>query len=141
MKSPRTPLLIVLAVLEFFLSFGALYGGATLVAVPDGSLLGVSSDLLAGSPFETFLIPGALLFVFVGVGPFVLAVAALLERAWTRTLHVVLGSGLILFELVEWWAIDYHVLQAIYIVYGAVLVVLGVIYVRGTSSASTSGIS
>ena len=141
MKTPRTPLLVVLAVLEFFLSFGALYGGAMLVAVPDGSLLGVPLEMLAGSPFDSFLIPGALLFVFVGVGPFVLAVAALMERRWTRTLHVVLGAGLILFEIVEVWMVGYHVLQAIYIVYGVVLVVLGLLYVRGTSPTSGSGIS
>jgi hypothetical protein len=36
----------------------------------------------------------------------------------------------VVFEVVEWWMIGYHFLQAIYGVYGLVLAILGLIVVR-----------
>ncbi len=121
-------IVITLIVLEFLLSFGALYGGGTLILAPDGSLLGISDDALAGSPFDSYLIPGIFLLLVIGIFPLVLAVAALRRAEWTRPTHLALGLALMLFELVEWWAIGYHVLQAIYLVYGLVLVLLGWVY-------------
>lgn len=44
----------------------AVFGGACLVARPDGSALGMPLSLLAHTPFRTFLVPGLLLLVVVG---------------------------------------------------------------------------
>src|SRR4030081_1251381 len=60
-------------VLEIFLGIGALFGGIQFILAPDGHLLGTPLSLLAGTPFHSFLVPGLLLFTFVGVAPIVAA--------------------------------------------------------------------
>src|SRR6202043_944297 len=56
-------------VLEIFLGIGALFGGIQFILAPDGHLLGVPLSMLAGTPFHSFLVPGLLLFTFVGLAP------------------------------------------------------------------------
>ena len=46
----------------------ALFGGAVLVARPDGSILGIPLSVLAHSPFHDFLVPGLVLFTVIGLG-------------------------------------------------------------------------
>ena len=62
--------------LEVFLGVGALFGGGAFILAPDGHLLGMPTTLLAGSPFPSYLVPGIVLFTFVGVAP-LLAVEAM----------------------------------------------------------------
>jgi hypothetical protein len=66
-KTKKPPFLWLLIVLLLFIGIGALISGAMLFLSPDGSLLGMSMDLLAGSPFGNYLIPGIILFLFIGV--------------------------------------------------------------------------
>ena len=70
MSGARCPVAVdVLFALLLFLSVGALAGGGALVAAPDGSALRVPVALLAGTPFPDYLVPGVLLFTFVGIYP------------------------------------------------------------------------
>src|ERR1700675_1064190 len=55
--------------LEVFLGLGALFGGGAFILGPDGHLLGMPTKLLAGSPFTSYLIPGIILFTFIGIAP------------------------------------------------------------------------
>ena len=45
----------------------ACLGGGLLMVKPDGSLLKLSVELLKHSPFNSFLIPGIVLFIFIGL--------------------------------------------------------------------------
>ena len=78
MKKPVE--LYLLIGLHIFLATGALYGGGSLIVTPDGSLLGLSKDWLTGTPFHSFLFPGTILFVFVGVLP-LLTIFGLLRKS------------------------------------------------------------
>src|SRR5690554_4630226 len=51
----------LLIALLLLLAVNALAGGAALVAEPSGRLLGMPVSLLAGSPFEDYLVPGVIL--------------------------------------------------------------------------------
>ena len=51
-----------------FSGISALFGGAVLVARPDGTILGIPVSVLAHSPFHDFLIPGLVLFTVIGFG-------------------------------------------------------------------------
>jgi hypothetical protein len=83
-KTRKPPILWLMIVLLLFIGIGALSSGAMLFLSPDGSLLGMSMDLLAGSPFGNYLIPGIVLFIFIGVFS-VLAGYGLLKRPdWRR---------------------------------------------------------
>src|SRR6202165_1455865 len=66
-------------VLEIFLGIGALFGGGVFLLAPDGHLLGMTTKTLAGSPFQSYLVPGILLFLFGGIAP-LLAAAITLRR-------------------------------------------------------------
>lgn len=55
------------------LGLGAIAGGITLVTTPDGSAMGFSLELLEGSPFPDYLVPGLVLGGLFGVGSFVVA--------------------------------------------------------------------
>jgi menaquinone-dependent protoporphyrinogen oxidase len=46
----------------------ALFGGAVLLARPDGSILGMPLSVLEHSPFHDFLVPGIVLFAVIGLG-------------------------------------------------------------------------
>jgi hypothetical protein len=61
----------ILIFLLLFLSFGAIYGGGSLIAAPDGSLLKMEETWLDKLPFPDFLIPGIILFLFLGIFPLV----------------------------------------------------------------------
>lgn len=63
------------------LATGAVYGGAGLIAAPDGHLIGFPPGALDGSPFTDYLIPGVLLLGVFGVGPLV-ALYGLWRRPW-----------------------------------------------------------
>ena len=40
-----------------------------MVIAPDGSLLGITPEILSGSPFNTFFIPGLILMIVLGFAP------------------------------------------------------------------------
>jgi hypothetical protein len=58
----------VLIILHLLIGIGALISGTLLFVAPDGRLM-MPLDVLKGSPFNDFLIPGIILFVFVGIIP------------------------------------------------------------------------
>jgi hypothetical protein len=59
----------LLIILLIFLGIAAVISGAMLFLSPNGDLMGMSTDVLAGSPFTDYLIPGIILFLFVGIFP------------------------------------------------------------------------
>ena len=62
-----------LLVLEMLLSVGAIGGGLVLIMAPRGEIMPLPLSALAGSPFETYLGPGLILFAVLGLGPLVAA--------------------------------------------------------------------
>ena len=80
--------------LELFLGIGALFGGGALILAPDGHLLGIPTSLLAGTPFDSFLVPGICLFSFVGVGPLLAAAIALRRQRIAPLAAIAVGLTL-----------------------------------------------
>lgn len=66
-KARRPAVLWALIVLLLVIGAAALISGAMLFLSPDGTLMKLPTDLLEGSPFSSYLIPGFILFLFVGV--------------------------------------------------------------------------
>jgi len=119
--------------LEIFLSLGALFGGAALILGPDGHLLGMPSTVLHGSLFNSFLIPGILLFVAIGLGP---AVAALLTLR--RSVLAPLATFGVGVALVGWISVEMLILAgpgslvwAFYLVLGSCIAAIGLSWLRG----------
>lgn len=51
----------------------ALVGGAAFLVDPSGGIIGIGTGELAQSPFDTFFVPGLILFVVLGVLPLIVA--------------------------------------------------------------------
>lgn len=74
-----------------FTAIGAIYGGLSMVFMPSGGLLSLSTGLLDGSPFVDYLVPGIFLFVFVGL--FHLAALIYLLKKITKNQRSYVRSG------------------------------------------------
>ncbi len=133
MSPAHEPLRLVRALiaLEILLAIGA-YGGAFGLILsywrPDAFL---SADELAGTPFSSWLIPGVLLALLNGVLPTVVAVGAMMEKGWARWGHPLVGLVLTAWIVVQIALIGYgHILQPIYLAWGVVMLVLGLVAAR-----------
>lgn len=79
---------------------------------------------LAGSPFDTYFLPGLILFGVLGLGPLVAARLAWLRHPLAPAAAFVVGTALILWVGVEVAIIGYSnepPLQAIYLVLGVAI--------------------
>jgi hypothetical protein len=118
--------------LEIFLGLGALLGGGAFILAPDGHLLGIPTTLLAGSPFPTYLVPGIVLFAFLGIGPLLAAAITVRRRAIAPMAAVAVGL-----TLIGWVSVEMVVLAgpgslawALYLVLGACITAIGVAWWR-----------
>ncbi len=123
----------VLSGLELGTGASALVCGGLLAVRPDGSALGLPLQVLEGTPFTDWRLPGLLLTGLVGGG--YLVAGTWERRRWShrRALSVLAGSGLVLFEVVEWSWLGFHPLQAIFMGVGATVVALAVMPGGATS--------
>ena len=111
---------IALLVSTFFLGITALAGGVALVA----GVIEPGLDLLDGSPFKDYLMPGLSL---AGIGLLGLAATMMLIRG--RSTVAVLtssasGAGIVIYEVVEVLVIGPHFLQTVYALLGVAMMIL-----------------
>ena len=123
-------------VLEIFLGIGALFGGGVFLLAPDGHLLGMTTRTLAGSPFRSYLVPGIILFVFVGVAPLLAAAITVRRLAMAPLAAVAVGL-----TLIGWISVEMVVLAGLgslawtlYLVLGTCIAAVGVVWWRSQRS-------
>jgi hypothetical protein len=110
--------------LEVFLGVGAIAGGLALILGPRGEIIPLPVTALAGSPFETYLGPGLILFTVLGLGPLVAAGLAWRRHPLAPFAAFVVGVALLVWVAVEIAIIGYSnepPLQAIYLVMGVAI--------------------
>lgn len=110
------------------IGLGAIAGGITLVAGPNGEIIKMDPAILSGSVFENFLIPGIVLLTIIGIDSLLAA-----GFVWIRShLHpyVVVWQGVM---LAIWIGVQVaitgylHWLQPLCFAIGLALIVLGLI--------------
>ena len=82
------------ALLLLFNSCGALYGGWQLITDPTGNKLGMPLSVLQYSPFDSFLMPGIILFLANGVFGFI--VLYLMFFRYKNYTLAIIAQGIIL---------------------------------------------
>jgi hypothetical protein len=76
----KTASRILAFILLLFLGFGGIYGAFILISDPSGSKFDWSLDLLNGTPFSSYLLPGIVLLIANGIFPLCVAVSILLKK-------------------------------------------------------------
>ncbi|PLX13440.1 MAG: hypothetical protein C0597_11745 [Marinilabiliales bacterium] len=139
MKRSRNILLALLA----FLGLGAIGGGIILIISPTGEMLGVPITEFKNIPFNSFLIPGIILFSVIGIVPLLLIVALLkkpdsklaekinlfkdMHWAWTYSIYIAftlfgwIHIQLIFLQGVVHWLHSFYMLYAMVILLFALL--------------------
>lgn len=106
------------------LMFGAVsaFGGAVLGIGFHGA--GVPLELLAGTPFPSFVVPGLILGVVVGGTQLAAAVTVLIRSQWGLLMAAMAGFGMIIWIYTELAIIGYSWLQSIYFGLGIIELIL-----------------
>ena len=138
-RSPLSRLARTTIALEVFLGIGALAGGAALIMGPRGEIIPLRVADLKGSPFDTFLIPGLVLFAVLGIGPLVAAALAWIRHPIAPIAGLVVGIGLLVWLGVEIAIVGYSnepPLQPFYLLLGAAITLVGLGWLVQTGPAS-----
>jgi hypothetical protein len=114
-----------MAILHLFIGIGAVFGGLAAILQPH-SPMGISTDVLEGSPFENFLIPGLILFGFIGLGNSLAGIIVWRGSKMTGYISGFFGCGLIIWIIVQCWIMgDVLFLHILYLVLGMIQAILG----------------
>jgi len=117
--------------LQTFIGVGALAGGLMLMLEPSGSGMGFPVELLQGSPFPDYRIPGVFLFTVNGLGSLVGAGLSFARHRHAGEAAAILGG-----ILMAWIAIQVaiigslHWLHMLYFALGFVELALGLVIRR-----------
>jgi hypothetical protein len=115
--------------LEAVLAIGALGGGLVLMLAPRGEIMPLPLSALAGSPFDTYFMPGLILFGVLGLGPLIAARLAWLRHPLAPIAAFFVGAGLLVWVAVEVAIIGYSnepPLQAMYGVLGVAILLVAI---------------
>jgi hypothetical protein len=116
-----------------FLGISSLAGGSGLLVDPSGQALGLPVELLEGSVFPDYLVPGLVLFFVLGVAPLVVAWGLWRRTSWSRLAVPLVGLALMIWIGVQIVVIGYAgdpPLQLAYLLLGLSILVVGTIYLK-----------
>lgn len=116
----RSISLYILFALILFQGISGVAGGIALVLDPSGASIQIPLDWLQGSPFDTYLIPGLILLIVLGIYPLVLFYALIRKQSWAWQGSVFLGIALIIWILIEILIIGYQPKPPLQLIYGIV---------------------
>ena len=122
---------IAAIILLIFLGISAIFGGGAFIIDPSGELLQMPISLLEYSPFNSFLVPGLILFLFNGVSSIVIAILVI-RKSWFYAEFVILQGIVqdvwIVVQLLMIQSIS--VLHYIFFTVGSLLIISGVILLK-----------
>ncbi len=118
-------------IIQAFIGIGAVIYGPLLIIDPSGGKAAMSVDLLKGSPFTNYLIPGILLFFINGVGNITGSILSFKKSNYAGYAGILLGVALIIWVVVQLMLIGYaNWLQPFYLILGISELILGIVIFR-----------
>ncbi len=122
---------IALGLLQVFIALGAMAGGFVLLRDPSGSGMGLPVEMLEGSVFPDFYVPGLFLFTVNGLGSMLGAFLSFTKNGYAGPAAIALGLILVAWIVIQVSIIrEMHWLHALYCALGLVELVLGWVVVR-----------
>jgi len=130
----KRKLQVILGIIQAFVAIGAIPAGLSMIIQPDGSGLGMTLDLLAGSPFKDFFIPGLFLFSVNGILNLASALFSFFRFRYTGISGVCLGLALIVWVGVQVFAIGLiSFMQPLYFFIGTSEIILSLLLIKKRS--------
>jgi hypothetical protein len=119
--------------LELFTALGAVPVGLMFLTDPTGSSVGLPAGWIEATPFGSYAIPGLYLLAMNGIGMLVAAVLTIRRHRWAPWLTGILGTGLILWILVQVLVMpELMWLQGLFLAIGIVLDAIALAWLRRT---------
>ena len=117
---------VSLGITQVIIAIGAIPAGLSMIFEPDGMGIGMSTEMLSGSPFKDFLIPGLFLFTVNGLCNGFGAYLSFRKNRYAGMFGLGLGIVLILWICVQVFFIGLtHFLQPVFLVIGVIETTLG----------------
>lgn len=107
-----------LSILVGFQGLSGLAGGFGLILDPTGEALGIPQRWLANTIFDTYMIPGLILFVVLGIFPMICYVGLWKKKSWAITGSFLTGIALMIWIIVEIYIIGYQPRPPLQLIYG-----------------------
>jgi len=120
-------------ILQIFIGIGAVGCGLLLIIDPSGSKMGLPIEALSNSPFESYLIPGLLLFSVNGIGNVFSAVLSFRKNRYSGYTGAFFGTALIIWIIVQTVLIGFHWLQPPILILGIVELIFGIAIYKQTN--------
>ena len=92
---------IILGIVLTLVAVGAIPAGLAMILKPDGSIMHLPLEVLRGSPFKDFLIPGIFLFGVNGLAGLAGAVICFVHSRFSAISGLILGIGLVVWIIVQ----------------------------------------
>ena len=108
----------ILIVFMTFQSLSGLFGGVMLILDPSGNSLNMPLSLLNYSPFIDYLIPGLILFLILGIIPFVVLNGLWKKKSWSWYGSLFVSVALIIWIAAEVLMIGYQAEPPLQLIYG-----------------------
>jgi hypothetical protein len=122
---------LTLGSLQLFIGLGGVAGGIGLTADPSGLNVGMSTGILAATPFSDFLIPGLVLLAINGLGSLLGSFLTFTHRRFAAKAAMALGAFLIAWIVIQvYWIGHVHWLQPLYLGFGILELALGLLLCR-----------
>ena len=101
---------IIAVVLLVFLGIGGIYGAWMLISDPSGGKFDWPPELLDGTPFSSYLIPGIILMISIGIFPLYVAIITIIRKSYSHLLIILQGV-----VLIGWLTIELIINQAFFV--------------------------
>jgi hypothetical protein len=119
------PLIVAILLLNGMI---AVFIGISLIMAPDGTLLKIETTMLERGPFNSFLIPGKLLFVIIGVGSMLSALLTVFSIKYYPQLVTGMGiANLIWIASLIYKTQTWHSLHLVFGLIGLTLLIFGIV--------------
>jgi len=110
----------------FFTGITAGISGFMLMYDPSGKPLRMNVSVLDGSPFDSFFIPGIILFLFIGISSILIAFSVINDHSYSTKLIFFQGLAMLCWIVVQIIMIkQFFYLQLIYFLIGFALSYIG----------------
>ena len=117
---------IGLGVFQILISMSAVAGGYGFIGDPTGASMGMTLELLDGTPFPNFFIPGLFLLTVNGIGHLIAGILTFMKFRYAGEVAILFGAVLVLWIIIQvLWIGLTSFLQPLYFVFGLVEILLG----------------